>query len=88
MERSGGEAGRPFRHYTIQELEAEVRKVRQLNDVKALRAELGHRKSKRAAELDDLLTRLIREWTGSFDPNADAPSKGDTEGSSQEVKLI
>lgn len=88
MERSGGEAGRPFRHYTIQRLEAEVRKVRQLNDVKALRAELGHRKSKRAAELDDLLTRLIREWTGSFNPNAEAPSKGGPEDTSREVKLI
>jgi hypothetical protein len=80
MERSGGEAGRPFRHYTIEQLEAEVRKVRQLNDVKALRAELGHRKSKRAAELDDLLARLNREWSGSFNPNADAPSKRKPEG--------
>ncbi len=88
MERSGGEAGRPFRHYTIQELEAEVRKVRQLNDVKALRAELGHRKSKRAAELDDLLTRLTREWTGSFDPNAEAPTKRNPGDSSEQVKLI
>lgn len=71
MKRSGGEAGRPFRHYAIEQLEAEVRAVRELNDVRALRAELSHRKSKRAAELDDLLTRLIRSWTGSFDPNAD-----------------
>jgi hypothetical protein len=87
MKRSGGEAGRPFRQYTIEQLEAEVRKVQQLNDVKALRAELGHRKSKRAAELDDLLTRLIRKWTGSFNPNAEPPSKK-RENGPQDVTLI
>jgi hypothetical protein len=70
MERSGGKVGRPFGRYSIKELEAQVRQVRELNDVKALRAELGHRKSKRAAELDDLLTRLIRSWTGSYKPDA------------------
>jgi hypothetical protein len=71
MERSGGEAGRPFRHYTIDQIEAHVKKVRALDDLKAMRAELGRRKTKRAAELDDLLARLIRTWTGSYDPNAD-----------------
>lgn len=71
MERSGGKAGRPFGQYTIEQLEAQVKKVRELNDAKALRAELGHRRSKRASELDDLLARLIRSWTGSFDPNAE-----------------
>ena len=70
MKRSGGEAGRPFRDYSIEELEAHVSKVTDLSDVKALRAELGHRKSKRAAQLDDLLARLIRTWTGSFNPDA------------------
>jgi len=88
MERSGGEAGRPFRHYTIQKLEAEVRKVRQLNDVKALRAELGHRRSKRAAELNDLLVRLIRKWTGSFNPNAEAPSKAKRDETSKHLSLL
>lgn len=71
MKRGGGEAGRPFRHFSIEQLEAEVRKVKELNELKALRAELGHRKSKRAAELDDLLVRLIRSWTGSYKPDAE-----------------
>ena len=73
MERSGGSAGRPFGRYSIKELEAEVKKVRELNDIKALRAELGHRNSKRAAELDDLLARLHRSWTGSYRPDAAPP---------------
>ena len=76
MNRSGGTAGRPFGRYSIEELEAQVRQVRELNDAKALRTELRHRKSKRAAELDDLLTRLIRSWTGSYKP--DAPPPGPT----------
>lgn len=70
MKRSGGEAGRPFYHYSIDQLEAQVKEVRELNDLKALRAELGHRKSKRAAQLDDLCARLIRAWTGSYNPEA------------------
>lgn len=70
MKSSGGEAGRPFRHYTIDQIEAHVKKVRSLDDLKAMRAELGRRKTKRAAELDDLLARLIRTWTGSNYPNA------------------
>ena len=61
---------RPFGECSIEELEAKVRSVRELNDVKALRTELRHRNSKRAAELDDLLARLIRSWTNSYDPNA------------------
>jgi hypothetical protein len=70
MQRSGGEAGRPFRHFSIEQLEAQVKEIRSLDDAKALRAELVHRKSKRSAELNDLLARLIREWTGSWNPNA------------------
>lgn len=70
MKRGGGEAGRPFRDYSIEQLETQVKKVTDLGDLRALRAELGHRKSKRAAELDDLIARVIREWTGSYDPNA------------------
>ena len=73
MQRGGGEAGRPFRHFTIEQIEAHVKKIRTLDELKAMRAELGHRKTKRAAELDDLLARLIREWTGSYNPNADPP---------------
>jgi hypothetical protein len=67
----GGEAGRPFRHYSIDELEGHVPKVSDLSDLRALRAELGHRKSKRATELDDLLSRLIRSWTGTYKPDAE-----------------
>ena len=75
MKRSGGRAGRPFGRYSIDELEAQVRQVRELNDVKALRAELGLRRTNRAAELDDLLARLTRSWTGSFNPDAKGPHK-------------
>ncbi|MEQ7874185.1 hypothetical protein ABDK56_09310 [Sphingomonas sp. ASV193] len=70
MKRSGGVAGRPFYHYSIDEMEAHVKKVGDLSDLKALRAELGFRKSKRARELDDLLARLHHSWTDSFDPGA------------------
>jgi hypothetical protein len=70
MKRSGGTAGRPFGRYSIERLEAEVKNVRELNDIKALRAELQFRDSKRAADLDDLLARLHRSWTGSYKPDA------------------
>lgn len=70
MRRGGGTAGRPFGHYSIEALEQHVPKVTDLSDLKALRAELGFRKSKRASDLDDLLARLIRSWTGSYDPDA------------------
>lgn len=70
VKRSGGTAGRPFGAYSIDQLEAQVKEVRELADIKALRAELQFRKSKRAAELDDLLARLHRSWTGSYKPDA------------------
>jgi len=70
VKRGGGPAGRPFYHFSIDELEAHVSKVTDLSDLKALRAELGYRKSKRATQLDDLLARLIRSWTGSYNPEA------------------
>jgi len=70
VKRSGGEPGRPFYHYSIDQLESQVKEVRELNDLKALRAELGFRKSKRAAQLNDLCARLIRSWTGSYNPEA------------------
>lgn len=70
MKRSGGSAGRPFGRYSIEQLEAEVKNIRELNDIKALRAELQFRDSKRASDLDDLLARLHRSWTGSFKPDA------------------
>ena len=60
--------GRPFQDCSVEELEAKVREARALADLKSLRAELTHRRSKRARELDDLLARLIRSWTGTFDP--------------------
>lgn len=55
---------------SIDQLEAQIREVRELNDLKALRAELVFRRSKRSAELDDLRARLIRSWTGSYNPEA------------------
>ena len=70
MKRSGGKPGRPFYHYSIDQPEAQVKEIREFNDLKALRAKLGHRKSKRASEQDDLLARLIRSWTGSYNPEA------------------
>ena len=73
MKRGGGSAGRPYWEFSIDQLEAEVKNVRELNDIKGLRAELQFRKSKRAAQLDDLLARLHRSWTGTFDPDASAP---------------
>lgn len=73
MKRGGGTAGRPFGDWSIEQLEEHVRKVTDLSDLKALRSELGFRKSKRASELDSLIARLIREWTGSYDPNAEYP---------------
>lgn len=70
MSGSGAEGRRPFRHFSIEEMERQIREVRQLSDLKALRTELTHRKTKRAAQLDDLIARVIREWTGSYDPKA------------------
>ena len=46
-----------------------VRDCRSLADLKALRAELTHRGTKRARDLDDLLARLIRSWTGTYKPD-------------------
>ena len=70
MKRGGGSAGRPYWNFSIEQLEAQVKEVRELNDIKGLRAELQFRKSKRAKELDDLLARMHRSWTGSFKPDA------------------
>jgi len=71
MQRGGGAAGRPFGKYSIEEMEAHVRKLSDLSDLKALRAECGFRSTKRAADLDALLARLQHEWTGSFNPDAE-----------------
>jgi hypothetical protein len=40
MKRGGGSAGRPYWNFSIEQLEAEVENIRELNYVKALRAEL------------------------------------------------
>ena len=61
---------RPLRHLTIAKLEGRVRTVTTLDELKGLRSELAYRRTKRAGELDDLIARLIRSWTGSFDPKA------------------
>jgi hypothetical protein len=75
MKRSGGTAGRPFGHYSIEELEAHVPQVSDLSDLKAIKAECGFRTTKRAEQLENLVTRLIRSWTGSFDPDATGSSQ-------------
>lgn len=70
MKRSGGKAGRPFGHFTIEQLEKHVKEVTSMSDLHAMRAELGYRTTKRSKELKELLDRLIRLKTNSFDPNA------------------
>jgi ATP:corrinoid adenosyltransferase len=62
MKRSGGTAGRPLGHLAITQLEALVSTSRDKPDeLHLVLAELGHRKSKRATELRDLVTRLLDE---------------------------
>ncbi len=70
MKRSGGKAGRPFGEWRIEQLEKHLKKVTSMDDLHAIRAELGHRTTKRSKELKSLVDRVIREATGSFDPNA------------------
>lgn len=41
-----------------------------IDELAAIRAELGFRSTKRSQKLKSLVDRLIREHTGSFDPNA------------------
>ncbi|RDC60870.1 hypothetical protein HME9302_02086 [Alteripontixanthobacter maritimus] len=60
MKRSGGDAGRPMRHYSIGQLEENVTRCTTDNDeLQLVLAELGYRKTNRATELKDLVKRLI-----------------------------
>jgi hypothetical protein len=60
MKRSGGTAGRPLAHLTITQLEALVATSRDKPDeLRLVLAELGHRKSKRAGALRDLVRRRL-----------------------------
>ena len=61
MKRGGGKAGRPLAEWTIQSLEDHVSvNEYNLDELKVVRSELSFRSSKRAAELSDLVDRLIR----------------------------
>ena len=61
MKRSGGTAGRPLGHLSIQALEAHTRaSERDHTELTLVLAELGYRKTKRAQELKDLVARLHR----------------------------
>lgn len=62
MQRSGGKAGRPMAHLSIAALEATVSNAGgEIDELRLALAELGHRKTKRAAELRDLVIRLLDE---------------------------
>ena len=71
MKRGGGKAGRPFGDWRIDQLEKQVKAaLASVDDLSAIRAELGYRTTRRSQELKSLVDRLIREHTGSFDPDA------------------
>jgi uncharacterized coiled-coil protein SlyX len=60
MKRSGGIAGRPMGHMTIEQLEAVVSGAAgSVDELQLVYAELGHRKTKRAEELRALVLRLL-----------------------------
>lgn len=62
MKRSGGKAGRPMGQRSIQELEEHAASAEgEVDELLLIFAELGHRKSKRAAELKSLVDRLLAE---------------------------
>ena len=77
MKRGGGKAGRPFGTWKIDQLEKHLKKITSMSDLHAIRAELGFRTTQRSGELKNLLDRIIREQTGTFNPN----SRGDRLGS-------
>lgn len=61
MQQSGGRAGRPFGHLSIDELEAAVRSnAGEGTELLSVLGELGFRKSSRAQELKSLVQRLLR----------------------------
>lgn len=65
MKRSGGKAGRPFGHMSIEAIETHVNQSRDdLQELMSISAELGNRKTRRALELADLVARLIRNSQG------------------------
>lgn len=61
MKRSGGKSGRPLAHLSIERLEAHAHDNKGgFEELLILKNELGFRRSKRACELRDLVSRLIR----------------------------
>lgn len=74
MKRSGGKAGRPFGHFTIDELEKHVSASQSdAAELTAILAELGHRSSKRALALKDLTNRLLRNMPEKTKPERQQP---------------
>jgi hypothetical protein len=62
MKRSGGRAGRPFGHVSIDQLESHVQASRdEPSELMAILAELGRRETRRAEELKSLVQRLLGE---------------------------
>ena len=61
MKRSGGQLGRPLAHMSVEALERLARNAQHdYDELTMLRAELKHRKTRRARELKDLVDRLRR----------------------------
>ena len=61
MQRSGGRSGRPFGHMSVADLESHVSiSGTEKDELTAIVAELGFRKTKRAVTLKDLVGRLLR----------------------------
>ena len=62
MKRSGGDAGRPLGHLAVTDLETTVTNAGADKDELILvLAELGYRKSRRAMQLRDLVSRMLNE---------------------------
>jgi hypothetical protein len=73
MKRSGGKAGRPMGDWPIQRLESHTADAGgEVDELLLILAELGHRRSKRAAELESLVTRLLADSRPKPD-SGDAP---------------
>lgn len=61
MKRSGGKSGRPLAHLSIEKLEVHAHDNQSdLEELLILKNEVGFRRSKRACELRELVSRLIR----------------------------
>lgn len=64
MRRSGGRAGRPFGHLSIDQLEVAVQSNHgDGTELMSILGELGFRHSRRASELKSLVERLLRAKT-------------------------